>query len=144
MPRVLEEVTNPSMDRDQIERRIVDWADRIDRLYAQIEQWLPTGWTVDRSHTTGMHEELMRQVGLGPRQLPVLRLFHNGQLAGRIEPRGLWIIGANGRLDFFRGGEHFLIVDAAENFEPPIWRMASLSDRGRMTTFDQQALIKAL
>ena len=76
--------------------------------------------------------------------MPVLRLFHNGELAGRIEPRGLWIIGVNGRLDFFRGPSHFVIMDTAGNFEPPNWRMALLSDRSRMSPLDRQTFVNAL
>jgi len=144
MPSVLEEVTSPSLDRTQIERRVEDWASRIDRLYAQLEKWLPAGWTADRTSTIRMHEELMRTVGLGPRHLPVLRLFHNGELAGRIEPRGLWIIGVNGRLDFFRGSDHFVILDTAGNLEPPNWRMAPLADRSRMSPLDRQTFVDAL
>jgi len=144
MSGLLEEVTGPSMDPAHIERRVKDWVNRIDHLYSQLEKWLPTGWTSDRSSTTHMDEELMRRVGVDPRELPVLRLFHNSELAGRVEPRGLWIIGANGRLDFFRGPNHFLIVDTAENFDPPKWRMAPLADRSRMVPLDRQTFMNAL
>jgi hypothetical protein len=132
MPKVLDEVTDQQIDRDHIIRRVDDWVARIDALYRQIEGWLSVGWTADRSNTIRMHEELMQKYQVPPRDLPVLRLLFQGTLAGRIEPRGLWIIGANGRLDFFRGNNHYLIIDTAENFAPPDWHIAPFSDRHKL------------
>jgi len=141
MVDVLEELAGDTLARAEVERRVDDWARRIDDLYAQIASWLTTGWTVAANRrVTQMHEEPMRRVGLPPRDLPVLDLLHNGQRAATIEPRGLWIIGANGRLDLRRGAAHYLIIDAAENFEPPQWRLAALKNRQSSRPLDQNAL----
>jgi len=129
MPKVLEEVTDQEIDREHIIRRVDDWAARIDALYQQIEGWLPADWTADRSKTVRMHEKLMQRYDVPPRDLPVLRLLYQGTPSGRIEPRGLWIVGENGRLDFFRGSDHYLIIDIAENFASPDWRIARFTDQ---------------
>lgn len=144
MAKVLEEVTEPNIDRAHITRRVNDWADRIDRLYTQLEQWLPQGWTADRASTVRMHEQLMQDFGIGPRELPVLRLSHQSRSVARIEPRALWIIGANGRLDLFRGNDQFIIVDTAENLEPSNWRIAPLSNRNRLLPLDRQTFVAVL
>ena len=144
MPKVLEEVTNQEIDRDHIIRRVDDWAARIDALYRQIERWLPVGWAADRPNTVPMHEELMRKYGVPPRDLPVLRLLSRGTPAGRIEPRGLWIVGANGRLDFFRGNTHYLIVDTAENFAPPDWHIAAFPERNKLQSLMQSTFTAML
>jgi hypothetical protein len=144
MPNVLEEVTDQQIDRDHIMRRVDDWAARIDALYRQIGGWLPDGWTSDHSNTIRMHEELMQKYRVPPRDLPVLRLLFQGTLAGRIEPRGLWIIGENGRLDFFRGDNHYLIVDTAENFAPPDWHIARFIDRRKLQRLSQNSFATVL
>jgi hypothetical protein len=129
MADVLEEVTSQEIDRSHVTRRVEDWANRIGALYQQITEWLPAGWTADRTTTLRMHEVLMKKYDVLPRELPVLRLFYRGTPSGRIEPRVLWIVGENGRLDFIRGSNHYIIIDTAENFAPPDWRIAPLTDR---------------
>jgi hypothetical protein len=144
MPRVLEETTTQEIDRSHIVRRVDDWVTRVERLYGQIESWLPSGWSARRRGTAQMHEELMQRFDVPLRNLPILELLHDGQSAGHIEPRGLWIIGANGRLDFFRGTDHFVIVDTAENFEQPDWQIAPFTDRRKAQPLNRDTLITAL
>lgn len=144
MPRVLEETTVQDIDRDHVVRRVADWAARIDALFKQVENWLPPGWTAERKGTVQMHEELMKKYNVPAKNLPVLELSHQGEVRARLEPRGLWIIGANGRVDFFHGSDHYVIVDSAENFEPPNWRIAPLLDRRKLEIFNRQALTKLL
>jgi len=91
-----------------------------------------------------MHEELMKKFGVSPRSVPVLQLFHQGAPSARIEPRGLWIIGANGRLDIVRGTKHYVIIDAAENLAKPDWQIAPLSDRRNLQKLNAQTLSAAL
>lgn len=144
MPRVLEETTNQPIDRAHIERRVKDWSDRVQTLYRQIEAWLPAGWTIEKRGAVRMHEELMQKFAVPPQSLPVLELFHDGKPSARIEPRGLWIIGANGRLDLIKGADHYIIIDAAENFAPPAWQIAPLSDRRKLQKLNAQTLNAAL
>jgi hypothetical protein len=144
MPGVLEETTAPDIDRSHVERRVDDWLDRINKLYAQIQSWLPPGWTADRGGPGRMREELMAKFGVAARDVPVLELSYQGTPSARIEPRGLWIIGANGRLDLFRGRNHYIIVDTAENFATPEWRIAPLSDRRDLQRLTAQTLASVL
>src|SRR5579872_3103385 len=144
MPRVLEETTSQVIDRDHISRRVDDWANRIDALYRQIAGWLPAGWTSERTGTVRMGEELMKRFNVPERELPVLQLLHQGEPSARIEPRGLWIIGANGRLDFFARSGHYVIVDSAENLESPDWRIAPLSKRQSLQPLNRESFTSAL
>jgi hypothetical protein len=141
---VLEEVTEPSIDRAHVARRIDDWAERIDRLYAQLEQWLPPGWTADRSRNVRMHEPLMEKFDIAPRNLPVLTLLHQGEPAARVAPRGLWIVGINGRLDLYRGDKHFTIIDTAENLTPSAWHIAPYSNRHDSRPLNRETFAAAL
>jgi hypothetical protein len=140
MPGVLEETTNQPIDQAHIQRRVKNWLDRIDTLYQQIESWLPPGWTAQKAGNVTMYEELMRKFQIPAQNLPILQLYDHATPAVRIEPRGLWIIGANGRLDLLKGNDHYLIVDAAENFARPDWQIAPLSNRRKLEKFNAQSL----
>jgi len=142
--RVIEGVADPGVTRQHVEQRVSDWASRINALYKQVEPWLPAGWTAERRGTVQMHEELMRKFHVPSRDLPILNISHDGADAGRIEPRGLWIIGANGRLDFFGRTDQYVIVDTAENFAPPLWHIARLADRNNLQPFTKENFVKAL
>jgi hypothetical protein len=140
----LEEVVGSEMTRERVEQRVSDWASRIDALYKQIESWLPQGWTAERNGTVRMHEELMQKFGVPPRKLPILNLISHNERVGHIEPRALWMIGANGRLDFFRGSDHYLITDAAKQFAQPLWHIATFSDRSNVKPLSCETLGKIL
>lgn len=143
MSRVLEETTGQDIDRDHVTRRVDDWVGRINALYDQVIAWLPTGWTAQKTGTIRMHEELMQRFDVPARDLPVLGLSSERRSA-RVEPRGLWIIGANGRLDFFVGSQHYVIVDVAENLQPPQWRIAPFSNRQQLQPLDLDTFQAAL
>jgi hypothetical protein len=144
MGNVLQEVTEQELTTAHVQRRVDDWARRIESLYAQIESWLPPAWTAERARTVRMHEELMQSFHVPARELPVLDLKDGTRRVATIEPRGLWIIGANGRLDFTKGDDHYVITDEAENFAPPSWRISPLSNRRALKPFDRNELIAVL
>ena len=144
MSDVLEELSGDTLTREQVERRVEDWARRIEELYGTIGSWLPPTWSAVSGKRVQMYEEPMREVGLPPRDLPVLTLMKDGEPVAAIEPRGLWIIGANGRLDLTRGDAHYLIVDTANNFDVSRWRLASLTDRRHHMPLDQATLSAVL
>lgn len=140
----LEDLTNPAVERRYVEQRVDEWVDRLSTLYDHVVDWLPAGWTATRTDTMPMQEELMRRLDVGPRRQPVLTLLHDGSARGHLEPRGLWIIGANGRVDLHSPGGHYLIVDRSEAFDPPDWQIASILTRREQRSFDRESLRDAL
>ncbi len=140
----LEELTEDRIDRVYVERRVEDWKRRIADLYADIVAWLPSGWVASDGGTLAMHEELMQRFAMSPQAIPVLRLDQDGVYRGKLEPRNLWIIGNNGRVDLILSNRHYLIVDRSESFEPANWRIADLTDRIHEAPFTRLSLIKAL
>ena len=129
MGTVLEDVTSETIDAEHIARRVEDWAERVANLYAMIGGWLPDGWQAREGKPVWMHEELMRKFGIGRKEMPTLVLVGQADNAARLEPRGLWIIGGNGRIDLKRDGRRYLMVDMAKNFEAPDWRVAPAERR---------------
>lgn len=141
---VIEGVGGPPLKRQYVERRVSDWISRIEALYELIESWLPTGWRARRPGTVRMLEEQMRKLHLPSRDLPILDLESDDGHGARIEPRALWVIGANGRLDFFGGKDHYVIVDEAEKFAQPFWYIAPLSDRTNLQPLSKENFVDAL
>ena len=129
MGDVLDEVTDETIDAGHVLRRVEDWEARVDGLYAAIRAWLPEGWTAREGTPARMYEELMREFGVPARTIPTLLLDNGAGRSAMLEPRALWIVGANGRVDMTVGGRHYLLVDVADNFETPHWQAASLERR---------------
>ncbi|MGP0106481.1 hypothetical protein [Rhodoblastus sp.] len=144
MPRVLEEVTETEITPQHVEQRVADWHDRIVGLYTQIESWLPDGYSARHDRTMLMHEEMMQKFGVAARKLPILEITRDSVPVAKIEPRGLWIIGANGRLDMIVGQNQYIIVDTAENFASPSWIFTPLSNRQNRHPVTQQTFCSLL
>ena len=128
---VLEELTEfeDRIDRAHIERRIDDWERRIENLYTDVRSWLPSGWKASVGAQITLRDDLMDRFNVPGRALPVLDLDYCGSNKGKLEPRGLWIVGANGRVDLIVPPRHFILIDRAENFEDPQWTITPLKDR---------------
>jgi hypothetical protein len=137
---VLDELTEDGLTRDHVEHRVADWADRFEALYAGIEQWLAGGWVARRGDPVEMHEELMRTFGIPPRPLPTLDLLRDGDAPVGLRPYGLWIIGANGRIDLVKGSQRYILVDRARTFEAPDWRVSPAQSRSQSRHFNQDWL----
>lgn len=142
---VLEELTQTGsqLDRSHVEKRIADWDRRLRNLYACIEEWLPADWVAADGTPVWLDAALMRRFEVSRRPLPTL-ILSRGPLRVRVEPRGLWVVGANGRVDLIRPDAHYMIVDHAELFTAPDWQVSSLSpDRGAVS-FDRRRLAEML
>ena len=121
MGTVLDDVTSETVDATHIRRRVDDWEERLNGLYAMISNWLPEGWEARRGTAVVMHEPLMRKFGIAAKRMPTLELHDRAGHVAKLEPHALWIIGENGRIDLKRDGPRYFIVDTAENFAEPSW-----------------------
>ena len=144
MSTVLDDVTNEKIDAQHIRRRIEDWDTRLQALYDMIGGWLPEGWTAREGAPVRMHEEMMREFGVAPKQVPTLELVNQTGEVAKLEPRALWVIGCNGRVDLKRDNYHYLIVDLAENFAGADWQAARADRRGERKPVTRDWLVSAL
>jgi hypothetical protein len=133
---------------DQIERRADDWLNRLSQLRSQISAWLmetpdlKTLTIVDRPAAT-MSEELMMRFGVPPKQMPVFEIRNDGQRLVRFQPKGLWIIGANGRVDIVSKNAAPILVDHSEPLaRPSDWRIYDSRDRARSVPFTRKAFVE--
>ena len=129
MKTVLEEVISDEIEADHIERRVKDWEKRLNALFGKLREWLPHGWEAHAGSPYLMIEEMMRQFGIPPKQLPTLELHHPSKPVIKLVPHALWIVGANGRIDVRGTRPHYFIVDTAELFCIPKWEASCLERR---------------
>lgn len=120
-----EELANPgSVSRERVLQRLRDWRDRVHKLYDEIERVLQgTSFRLNREGKHISAEELPQRVGVPESEQPkidILRVVRSdGTNAAVLYPRGLWIIGANGRIDLritpsVGGSETYMLVDLSE------------------------------
>ena len=129
MQTVLDEVTSEDIDARHVRRRVEDWEERLNGLYAAIGEWLPDGWEARRGAPVLMHEPLMRKFGVAAKRMPTLELRDATGRVASLEPHALWIIGENGRVDLSRDGRYHYIIDTAENFARPNWEVSRAERR---------------
>ena len=144
MNTVLDDVTDDRVDAAHVHRRVDEWERRVRDLIAAIEQWLPDGWSAHPGQPMRMNEELMRKFAVPARSIPTSRLVHLAGDTADLEPRGLWIIGANGRVDLTHGDERFLLLDVAGNFQPPAWQACSAQSRANHEPISRDWLHRVL
>lgn len=129
MGTVLEDVTSETISVEDIVRRVEDWETRVTDFYTMIDNWLPDGWQACKGQPVFMHEELMREFGVERKEIPTHILTGRAGNSAQLEPRALWIIGTNGRIDLKRDDHRYLIVDMASNFNSPNWQVVPAEQR---------------
>ena len=137
MSTVLDDVTSETVDAEHVRRRVDDWEERVTGLYAIIGDWLPDGWEARRGAPVVMHEPLMSKFGVIAKRMPTLELRDRSGHVARFEPRALWIIGENGRVNLECDGRYHFIMDMAESFAPPNWEVSRAERR-----CDQEAVTR--
>lgn len=115
--------------REHVEERVQDWKNRLRDLFREVGDWArENGWKVDDSGEVSMHEELMQKFNLAATRQPTLRLDGERGYA-LFKPKGLWVIGANGRIDLYTSKGAFIIVDLAERGDAPRWTIFRTSSK---------------
>lgn len=111
------------LSKTDIEKRVDDWVSRVSNLYSSIKEWLNAVslYTAKEQSEVTMYEELMEKYQIPPKKLKVLDIYHDDHIIATLKPIGLWIIGANGRIDLLSKNGTVLLVDKSEKFESPNW-----------------------
>jgi hypothetical protein len=110
-----------------VEKCVDDWLQRLDDLFKQIKTWAAAnGWAAEDGAPTPMREEMMERYGVGERKQPTLFVRSDTGAQIWIKPKGLWVIGANGRVDIYSRKGAYTLVDVGEKFQTPQWVLGSL------------------
>jgi hypothetical protein len=141
--------TREKPTRELTLRRLRDWRRRVHALYDRIEDALGPDFVYHRDLKYHSSEERVQESGLGPEDVPaidILEIERSGRKVAVIQPRGLWIIGANGWLDLVlspsTGGRSLLmLIDLSSPTEHDSdWRIVRPSDRLRQPVFEPERL----
>lgn len=124
--------------RAHVKERVIDWERRINALYANVAHWAKqAGLRTERTRSVLMSEELMQKFAVPDHELPVLDIARENQTIASFVPIGLWVIGANGRIDVVtNAGTHILVDRGIENTE---WILVNRENRRQFLAFDEAA-----
>lgn len=128
-----------NFERSRVIDRINDWENRIAALYTKIDQWVvkEVSFNTETQRTVTMSEELMQGFAVPDRELPILDILKNQEPIASLVPRGLWVLGANGRMDLItRKGTRLIVY---RNEEPEGWLIVEADDRRKTTRFDEES-----
>lgn len=133
------------INKSYIESRVQDWIYRVNDIYSLVKETLSSINGIEFSETknVSMHEELMQQYDVSPVNLPVLEIRNKEELIDSFKPIGLWVIGANGRIDILTKRGSYILVDTSENESSSKWKVYAPENRKESVDFDE-AFIKAL
>jgi hypothetical protein len=117
------EVARSDLEPDYIRRRIADWKKRVDSIFDQIRGWAAGhGATVEEMPASEMNEDLLRRHGMKPYMMSSLVVRKDKHII-KVIPSGLWTIGGNGRIDLVTTSGLYALVDFAEPFATPEWKI---------------------
>jgi hypothetical protein len=139
---VWEKTSEGVFERQKVIDEVDDWARRVHQLYADVRGWLEGDGSLvfDESRTVTMSEEMMQEFAVTDRELAVLDLLRDEQVLLSFVPRGLWLIGAWGRIDIISKSGTAVLV-AIKDKEVFTWMLASSNDRRHTKLFDKETLL---
>jgi len=120
-----------NVDKPYIESRIDDWLKRIDSLYREVERSLSdsNNVTCDTSRKTTMNEEQMQKFNVSSVDVPILDLRRDNELLATFKPVGLWVLGANGRVDILSEKGAYILVDGSDFGDKADWKIYTPNNR---------------
>lgn len=125
--------------RAQVLERVNDWEHRITALFDQVDRWAThSNFQTDRTRKVLMSEDLMQKFAVPDRELPVLDILSGGETVASFVPAGLWLIGANGRIDVITHEGARTLIDNAKELKPSDWIILGASRR-EFKPFDEAA-----
>jgi hypothetical protein len=87
-----------------------------------------------------MDEEFMRRFGVRRVTLPVLKIKAHGHVVATVIPVGLWVIGANGRVDILTAAGQANVVNNSATPDLPDW-VAFAGSTNSSKPFDKDFLL---
>jgi hypothetical protein len=131
------------LERSEVVQRVEEWLNRVNALYQQIEEWVRSigGLRAERYRSVTMSEEPMERFAVPDREVPVLDISRDAVPILSFVPYGLWIVGADGRIDVItRGGTHFIVDQGLKG--TPYWLLVHGQNRKCIVPFDQEAFVR--
>ncbi|MFN6380544.1 MAG: hypothetical protein ACK4WD_14785 [Flavobacteriales bacterium] len=138
------QVTMAEVNKQHVEKRVRDWKKRVASLYSEIKLWMKDSeYSFKLGSKLTMYEELMSQFGVPATEIDTADIHKGKQFILTIKPKGLWIIGANGRIDILTTKGNYMLVDSSEQFSSPQWKLFN-GDKLNGVEFNKQTFLKLL
>lgn len=134
------------IDSSHIQKRIKDWKKRVADLYKETKKWLGDvpQYNIKIGQPTPMYEELMQSFNIQPTETDTADIFKENKILISFKPKGLWMIGANGRIDIISQAGNYILVDIAEQFQEPQWHIYTATDRRTGKPFTKKELLNLI
>jgi hypothetical protein len=138
-------MSEQEIDKQYVETRVEDWLFRVNSLYESVRQALSNSSNVHCHKTSSiqMHEELMQRFGVDAVDVPTLDIIKDEETVATFKPIGLWVIGANGRIDILSEKGAYIVVDSATFGDKADWKVYTPTNRRNARDLDQ-SFIKEL
>jgi hypothetical protein len=132
--------------RESVVQEVTLWERQLSALYAQVKEWLAKrpDLKVDLSRSVTMAEELMQKFAVADKELPVMDILSDDQVVASLLPRGLWMIGAWGRVDIITSDQTLLLFQRKDVEGDYSWHFSSPSNRREIRLFTEDALLNML
>lgn len=131
--------------RETVIDRVSDWLTRLDNLKSVVQSWLPESMSIVERPQIKMHEELMAKFKVDPALMPSFDIFEGSKPIMRVQPKGLWIIGANGRVDLITPTSSYILVDnSPPGADASNWHYYASNNNRQSTPLDQDSFTRLL
>jgi hypothetical protein len=121
-----------------VSERVRDWIERLEQLKKAMLDWLPAGMSIADLAPTPMNEDLMRRFKVPAAQMPTFEVRRGVDRVMRVQPKGLWIIGANGRIDLTSATASYIMIDNSEPLSgSPDWCFYDSASKWKATKLDK-------
>jgi hypothetical protein len=142
--RIFQKDVDVQRETEYVVERISEWRQRLIRLFAEVKAWLPSDCQVRETEIEQRTEELMQRYGVRPVRLPTLAIFR-GKRRVSLVPSGLWIIGADGRVNVtVNEGQYILVDRRADHRSASDWQIVLGPDRRETVPFTSEIVLQLL
>ncbi|NEU95972.1 hypothetical protein [Bradyrhizobium uaiense] len=131
--------------KKRVTDRVDDWLRRLYLLKEAMRDWLPEGFSLRDRPSVPIYEEMMRKFNVASSAMPSFDILQGTTPIMRVQPKGLWTIGANGRVDLVGRRGTFILVDQSEALSTTSqWEYYAPGNPRAGIKFDKEAFIKLL
>ena len=134
------------IDKDHILKRIADWKKRVNNLYKETKSWIKANpnLSIIIGKPTPMYELFMESFQIRQTEIETADILKGKRIILSFKPKGLWMIGANGRIDIISQVGNYILIDNSEEFEAPNWQISKASDRKNEKPFNKLELFNLI
>lgn len=134
------------MDSNYVKKRVDDWERRIENLILKLKDWSKSipGLKIKDARRQKMHEGFMKEFNISMREIPSVDILKEGKIIMVVKPFGLWIMGANGRIDLLTANGNNILVDISKEFSEARWLLYHNGNHSNGIAFTPIEFIKLL